>query len=89
MNEWTPVLWLLAGLGGCLYAWWDTSLRSISMHYFKRRLVALTAHMKASTEALRARTNSICGMKCPGGSEQRKCGCRGPMDCVLNRGGDR
>lgn len=89
MNEWTLALWLLAGLGGGLYAWWDMSLSRIRMHYWKQQIRALTAHMKASTEALRARANSICGMKCPGGSEQRKCWCRGPMDCVLNRGGER
>jgi hypothetical protein len=33
--------------------------------------------------------NDICGMKCPGGSEERKCGCRGPKDCVMQRGGTR
>ncbi len=24
-----------------------------------------------------------CGMTCDGGSERRKCGCRGPRDCYL------
>lgn len=85
--NWIGVLWLLSAIDGGFYAWWDVSLSQIRLHYWKRQLRGLTAHMAASTAALRARTNSICGMKCPGGSEQRKCGCRGPMDCVLNRGG--
>jgi hypothetical protein len=85
--SWIGVLWLLAAIGGGFYAWWDATLPRIRLHYWKRRLQALTAHMAASTAAMRARTNDICGMKCHGGSEQRKCGCVGPRDCVMNRGG--
>ncbi len=33
---WVPVLWILAGLGGGLYAWWDTSLSSIRAHCLLR-----------------------------------------------------
>jgi hypothetical protein len=52
-----------------------------------RRYMAATRQLLSRVNA--AAKNDICGMQCPGGSEQRKCGCRRPSDCVLMRGGQR